>query len=241
MPSVLVPPEPPDPDAPKVCIIDSGVQKRHPLIAPAVDAVSSYSYVGQPTDTADYVAQGGHGTKVAGLVLYHNDIPHRGESRAISWIQNVRVFDNNNQVPKKSSMAKNLSDIVCRYGQPVGGTRIFNHSINSTGVSRLQHMSVWAATMDGLAWTHDALFVVSTGNTRRDAITFGLTSEGYPNLLFRPAHRIANPAQSLQAVTVGALALGGSEGNRQSIASPSMPSSDTRSGQAFGVPSSRKW
>lgn len=227
---LMVPPEPPSPDAPKVCIIDSGVQEGHPLIAPAVDAAASYSYVGQPTDTADYVAQGGHGTKVAGLVLYHDDIPPWGKIRPASWIQNVRVLDNNNQVPANLSMAKTLSDIVRRYGQPSGDTRIFNHSINSKSVIRLQRMSVWAATLDGLAWNHDALFVVSTGNTFRGTITSGLTSEGYPDMLFRPAHRIANPAQSLQAITVGALALGGSDGNWQSIAQHSWPSSYTRIG-----------
>ena len=68
--------QPPDPDAPKVCIIDSGVEEGHPLIRPAVDTATSYSYVGSPTDTDDYVAQGGHGTKVARLVLYHDNIPY---------------------------------------------------------------------------------------------------------------------------------------------------------------------
>ena len=91
-------------------------------------------------------------------------------------------------------------------------------------------MSVWAATMDGLSWNHDALFVVSGGNTLRNTITAGLESVGYPELLFQAAHRIANPAQSLQAITVGAIAQGGAEGEWQSIGRHSWPSSYTRSG-----------
>jgi hypothetical protein len=228
--TALVPPVPPDPNAPRVCIVDSGIQEAHPLIAPAVDSASSYSYVGTATDTADYVPQGGHGTKVAGLVLYHADIPHRRENIPVCWVQNAWVLDASNQVPTKMSMSKALAHVVQRYGQPSGGTRIFKHSRKSTSVSRRQHMSVWAATMDGLSWNHDALFVVSGGNTLRNTITAGLESVGYPELLFQAAHRIANPAQSLQAITVGAIAQGGAEGEWQSIGRHSWPSSYTRSG-----------
>ncbi len=222
--------QPPGPDAPKVCIIDSGVEEGHPLIRPAVDTATSYSYVGSPTDTADYVAQGGHGTKVAGLVLYHDNIPYSGTSRPASWIQNVRVLDAHNHVPTNISMPKTITDIVRRYANPHGGTRIFNHSITTTGVSRVQRMSIWAATIDGLAWSHDALFVVAAGNAGGSLITSDYKSFGYPDLLFRPSHRIANPAQGLQAITVGALALGGNEGGWESIAPRSMPASYTRSG-----------
>ena len=127
-------------------------------------------------------------------------------------------------------MPKTITDIVRRYGKPPQGTRIFNHSITSTGVSRMQRMSIWAATIDGLSWRHDALFVVSAGNAGRSLITSDYNLVGYPDLLFRPSHRIANPAQSLQAITVGAIALGGDEGGWQSVAPRSMPSSYTRSG-----------
>ncbi len=225
------PPLPPGADAPRVCIIDSGIQQAHPLLAPAVDTASSYSYVGRPTDTADYVAQGGHGTKVAGLVLYHDDIPYQGQKRLGSWIQNVRVLDGSNHVPTNVSMGQTILRIVQQHGNPTGRTHIFNHSINSISVSQGQHhMSVWAATMDGLSWNHDALFVVSVGNVLRDTLINTIQSPGYPDLLFSPAQGIANPAESLQAITVGAVAIGGREGEWVSIASHSWPSSYTRSG-----------
>ncbi len=231
MPTGMAPPLPPDVDAPRVCIIDSGVQEAHPLIAPAIDSASSYSCVDRPTDTADYVAQGGHGTKVAGLVLYHDAIPYQGQKRLGSWIQNVRVLDDSNHLPANVSMAETLLSVVTQHGNSAVKTRIFNHSINSVSVSQGQnHMSVWAATMDGLSWNHDALFVVSAGNVLRDTLINTIQSPGYPDLLFSPAQGIANPAESLQAITVGAVAIGGREGDWVSIASHSWPSSYTRSG-----------
>lgn len=91
-------------------------------------------------------------------------------------------------------------------------------------------MSVWAATMDGLSWNRDALFVVSAGNTLRGTITNEVQSRGYPDLLFCSTHGITNPCESLQAITVGAVAVGGREGDWRSIAPHSWPSSYTRSG-----------
>lgn len=62
-------------ELPRVCIIDSGIQERHPLLRNAIDPAESYSWIDSPTDVADYVAQGGHGTRVAGAVLYPQGIP----------------------------------------------------------------------------------------------------------------------------------------------------------------------
>lgn len=58
--------EPPDPNAPKVCVIDSGIQEKHPLLASAIIENDSRSWVPNETDLkADLVKNGGHGTRVA--------------------------------------------------------------------------------------------------------------------------------------------------------------------------------
>jgi hypothetical protein len=51
---------PPAPNAPKVCVIDSGIQIRHPLLEPAIDSAGSRNYVPGETAVGDFVRTGGH-------------------------------------------------------------------------------------------------------------------------------------------------------------------------------------
>ena len=62
---------PPPATAPAVCVIDSGLQEEHYLLEPAVDQATSYCFLPgvSPTDVADYVKPGGHGTRVGGAIL----------------------------------------------------------------------------------------------------------------------------------------------------------------------------
>ena len=79
--------EPPETNAPRVCVIDSGIQERHSLLKEAIDAVHSKSWVpGELNLTADYVPGGGHGTRVAGAVLYPRTIPKTGQQQALCWV-----------------------------------------------------------------------------------------------------------------------------------------------------------
>ena len=58
----------PEKGAPSVCIIDSGMQEGHRLLAPGINPVHSHNFIpnDNPKDTADYVNPVGHGTQVAG-------------------------------------------------------------------------------------------------------------------------------------------------------------------------------
>ena len=72
--------EPPEPNAPRVCVIDSGIQERHPLLRGVIDEPNSRSWVpGELDQTADYVSNGGHGTRVAGAVIYPREVPRTGQ------------------------------------------------------------------------------------------------------------------------------------------------------------------
>jgi hypothetical protein len=66
-------PLPPDPKAPAVCVIDSGIQEEHRLIECAIDKATSFCFLPSPassSDVSDYIRPGGHGTRVAGAILY---------------------------------------------------------------------------------------------------------------------------------------------------------------------------
>lgn len=86
--------QPPNKDAPKVCVIDSGIQERHPLLRAAIDSQSSTCWIpGEIGNTSDRFANGGHGTRVAGAILYPRNIARTGQQQAICWLQNARVLD----------------------------------------------------------------------------------------------------------------------------------------------------
>jgi len=205
---------PPPDGAPAVCVIDSGIQEEHLFLEPAIDKDSSHCFLPGVSDTevADYVRDGGHGTRVAGAVLYADEIPD-GAAQAETWIQNARVLDGDCKLPEELLPPALIREVVERYHNGTRQTRIFNHSINADTPCRTKHMSAWAAEIDRLCNENDILVIQSIGNLRasRDAPRSGvaeLLAAGrvYPAFLGENACRLANPAQSLQALTVGSVA-----------------------------------
>jgi hypothetical protein len=69
---------PPAQSAPIVCIMDSGVQEEHKYLPPAISSNESISLLPNNMSTSDEVAGGGHGTRVAGAVLYPKTVPLDG-------------------------------------------------------------------------------------------------------------------------------------------------------------------
>ncbi|PSB01032.1 S8 family serine peptidase [Merismopedia glauca] len=117
--------QPPEPEAPKVCVIDSGIQEKHPLLKVAIDSVNSTCWIPKERDkTADYVGNGGHGTRVAGAILYPRNIPRNGKQQAICWLQNARVLDSHCKLQNKPFPADLIIEIVNFY-HVKHNTRIF--------------------------------------------------------------------------------------------------------------------
>ena len=94
-------PTAPNANAPAVCVIDSGIQEAHTLIQPAIDQTTSYCFLPgkTPDEVSDFVAPGGHGTRVAGAVLYGEIVARDPAFKLPFWIQNARVLDENNSMP----------------------------------------------------------------------------------------------------------------------------------------------
>ena len=117
---------------------------------------------------------------------------------------------------------------------PRGGTRP-NSSAAPT------HLA-WAAEIDALCAAYDVLIVQSAGNLRvtSGAPYLGLTDHlaagrEYPAFLCEPSARVANPGQSLQALTVGSIAYGSLESGGWSTFALEQghPSAFSRSGFAI--------
>ena len=205
---------PPPADAPVVCVIDSGIQEEHILLEPGIDKTTSYCFLPNtpPTEIADYVSAGGHGTRVAGAVLHGEEIVKTGTLQFEAWVQNARVLNDRCAMPIQMMPPAVIRQVVKHFHEGPRKTRIFNHSITSRFPSRTQHMSAWAAEIDLLSSDYDVLFIQSAGNISfsepppKTGIKQHLAaSRNYPFYLNEASCRIANPAQSLQALTVGSV------------------------------------
>jgi len=227
---------PPTVDAPKVCIIDSGIQARHILLEPAIDTANARSYVPGETAVADFVSNGGHGTRVAGAVLYPFAVPSGSVTvQPIAWLQNARVLDRANVMHKRLFPPTLMRRIVSDFA----GTRIFNLSIQSRKPCLTTHMSAWAAEIDRLSNERDVLFITSAGNiVSDDPLSFRLgikqhlaNGRNYPLYLGEDSCRIGNPAQSCQAITVGSVCFDRiATATHTSFGERDMPSSFSRTG-----------
>ena len=237
--------EEPNENSPFVCVIDSGIQENHKLLEKAVDSGSSYCFIpGQnTTDIADYVVNGGHGTRIAGAILYGELIPETGHVKLPYWIRNARVLDADNSLHENMLPSKLLNSIVNKFTQETSpSTKIFNHSINSSVPCKTSRMSSWAAEIDYLSWTNDVLFIQSAGNVNSSSDILGIPGISqhleadriYPDYLLESSCRIANPAQSMQALTVGSVSYEYfNDGFKETFALKDQPSSFSRSG--FGM------
>jgi hypothetical protein len=236
---------PPAATAPTVCIIDSGLQEGHFLLEKGIDKPSSHNFLpgASATDIADVVPPAGHGTRVAGAVLYGDNLPQPGNAITLDcWLQNARVLDAHGNLPKTLFPPDMLQAVVAHYHRGTRATRIFNHSLGARGSCRQRLMSAWAAEIDILSGNHDILFIVSTGNVPdtcpapfpgiKEQLGAG---KQYPEYLGGPACRIANPAQSLQALTVGSVAYATFDNGTWRSLAPDVgyPSAFTRTG--FGI------
>lgn len=226
-------------DAPTVCIIDSGIQESHRWLAPAIDAERSQCFLpeAEADDVADYVDSQGHGTRVAGAVLYPREVPKAGEVTPVAWLQNARVLDRDNLLPDKLPPEIYLQQVVEHFNAAPRYTKLFNHSINAKTPCPRKRMTAWAAKLDELSHEHDILFIQSAGNQNSRALAAYLDA-GHtpPDHQLEDSMRVANPAQSLHSLTVGSVAADAfNDGYRRSFAdAPHRPSGFSRSG--FGQP-----
>lgn len=226
----------PDVDKPKVCVIDSGIQEGHRLLSPAIDSATSVSYVPNDTDTFDKVSGGGHGTRVAGAILYPEGFTGISNPYQLPfWIQNARILNQDNKLSSLINEVDAMNDIVNRYSP----TRLFNLSASRERSQNYTHMPLWAAAIDKLIWEKDILFIIAAGNiprisndpdipSIRDYVSSGTQ---YPDFLKKEKSKITSPAHSSFALTVGSICMGEFDnGAFASFGKVQFPSSFSRTG-----------
>ncbi len=190
--------------AAKVCILDSGINTNHPLLAPAI--AESAEFLGVD-DVSDHH---GHGTAVAGIALYGdietcNDL---GSWEPEIYLLNGKILNDDCEYDE-DTIEKTLIDAVYYFVEE-HQCRIFNLSIgNKNAPYDQKHIRGIAYILDKLARELNVLFVVSAGNfngTTDPDVPANSWRDEYPSYLGDPESVIIDPAPSMNSITVGSLA-----------------------------------
>lgn len=231
------PPAPPAQDAPVVGIVDSGVRSGHPLIEPAMfdQAALHSSFAGHTQD--EY----GHGTMVAGLVLYGGVLAaaRAGRFEPPFRLASVRVLDGDGFEPERANTLRLITDAIEHLAEECE-CRVINLSFGDPSSPYTGGRgSALAATLDGLVRRYDLLLVVSAGNVALEQLVPAeQLFPRWPHYLCDPGFEIVDPAQAALAITVGALARedAPSGGGRAAgaVAAAGGPSPFTRHGPGIG-------
>lgn len=232
-----------------ILVIDSGVQRGHPLLAPVIgeaevfpDTEREFLRTG-PDDEAD------HGTGVAGIAAY-GDIETCIKKKSFdptAWVFSARVLNEKNEFDEDLLLENQLEQAIAYFIKEYPNCKVINLSLGNANQVYQQgnKQTRIAAKIDELAYryqSHNILFVIAAGNSFPYAYSGerDLLRTDYPNYLLDPNARIIDPATSAIALTVGSLSLGrGSmtyptDARRNAVAKVTgYPSPFTRTG--FGV------
>lgn len=243
-PEVVSPPE----DNSGILVIDSGIQRGHPLIAPVLGEAEVF-----PDAKRQFIKGGaddvnGHGTNVAGIAIYgdvENCIKQRSFDPTV-WLFSARVTNDDNKYDEDLLVETQLDQVIRAFVEQYPNCKVINISLgNADQIYRdgLKQFRL-AAKIDEIAYQYqnkNIIFVISAGNAfYEEAKSNEQLRTDYPNYLLNDSARIIDPATSAISLTVGSLSFGRgsitepSDVRRQAIAKlRGYPSPFTRTG--FGV------
>lgn len=191
-------------DSPFVCVLDSGVNRGHPLLEPLLD--SSDLHTVEPAWGKDDSIN--HGTGLAGLIAY-GDLTH-ALSSSLAWqvghrLESVKLVASREGNQGDANLhAAIISDGVARPEiQAPRRHRVFTSAVTASDYRDRGQPSSWSAMVDSLSadylnqGANPRFFILSAGNTREE-----LAWSTYPSSL--TTNLIHDPGQAWNALTVGA-------------------------------------
>jgi hypothetical protein len=191
-------------DVPHVCVLDTGVNHGHPLLASALGS-SDLHTIDPGWGTND---NQGHGTEMAGLALLGDLTPMLVSSNPVSIhhrLESVKLLDRNHSNGGNAEYHGYLTIQAVSHPEITAPDRqrVFSMAITARDARDRGRPSAWSATIDRLAVDYEnmgethRLFILSAGNVDD------------PNAWAQYPHSnstdgIHDPGQAWNALTVGA-------------------------------------
>ena len=191
-------------EIPAVCVLDTGVNRGHPLLAPVLDESSQHTVEPAWGVNDDY----GHGTQMAGLAVVGNLVAALSSSEPVTIrhrLESVKILvapaTNTNNARHHAHLT--IEAVSRPETSSLRRPRIFGLAVTARDNRDRGRPSAWSAAIDSLAADAEGqgenprLLIVSAGNVEDPS-----DWSQYPDSNFTDG--IHDPAQAWNALTVGA-------------------------------------
>lgn len=188
-----------------VCLLDAGVNESHPLLSPAIVA-EHVQTINDSWGVVDNPLYKGHGTEMAGVILYNDlkaalidslniSVSHELESVKILPPRGINARDLYGQVTQQ---AVSMAEIE----NPLSNRVICMPVTSSEHPDKDGRPTSWSAAVDSIASGSEEedirrLFIVSAGNV----YPYEFENLEYPDPMIN--HPVEDPGQAWNAITVG--------------------------------------
>jgi len=189
---------PPPDNPPSVCLLDTGVNEQHPLLRPAADSADMHTYdTAWGTDDRD-----GHGTPMAGLVIYGDLVAPLTGSDPIQLthcLESVKVTPTPAHHRGKRLYGAITRESIGRVEINQNRQRVYCMAVTTKDGRDRGKPSSWSAAIDALTSGYEdeqqRLVILSAGNTDHSE------RHNYPDSSL--TDEIHDPGQAWNALTVG--------------------------------------
>lgn len=187
-----------------ICLLDSGVMQRHPLLTPGLNPPDMHT-VNDNWGVNDSATWKGHGTAMAGLCLYAESLMDflatSDPVKLLHRLESVKILPNSGTNDPDLYGAITGQGVSLPEIQDPDRRRVFCMAVTSDTQSNNRGTPTsWSAAVDQLCFNDGEfrrLIIISAGNIRED-----INGEDYLNI--NDIEPIENPGQAWNALIVGA-------------------------------------
>lgn len=190
-----------------VCLLDSGVNRGHPLLQDLIPERNLDTIIPE-TGIADSHSRSGHGTPMAGLIMYGDlseELPNLTNVKIYHHLESIKIIHASHPHEPQNYGYVTLEALSKAEIINPNHKRIICLAISSEDINHRGTPTVWSSALDQLSFgsiddpNERSLFLVSSGNLLDEQ------RSSYP--IINDDCSINDPAQAFNAVTVGAYTL----------------------------------